>query len=166
MRPGQRYRELSHVKKNITCNLRRTVACYVHGAPALWFQSIKLLAVTTAGPKFRPPGYECDLLYLGCLAALVLGQSGPLSIDDLIRKRREGRKSWLVLRQDGSAVLLIPRDDEVRHPQQGAAFVTFRQVGDQGSGEVGVAIGGGECVVDGAVPLKDRQNLRVGDPLK
>jgi putative oxidoreductase len=26
------------------------------------FSSIKLLAVTAAGPQFGPPGYECDLL--------------------------------------------------------------------------------------------------------
>lgn len=52
------------------------------------FSSIKLMAVTAAGAKFGPPGYECDLLYLACLAALVLGGSGPLSIDGFIRKRR------------------------------------------------------------------------------
>lgn len=52
------------------------------------FSSIKLIAVTAAGAKFGPPGYECNLLYLACLAALVLGGSGPLSIDGFIRKRR------------------------------------------------------------------------------
>ncbi|HUZ94366.1 MAG TPA: hypothetical protein VMU57_05575, partial [Edaphobacter sp.] len=56
------------------------------------FSSIKLIAVTAAGAKFGPPGYECDLLYLACLAALVLIGSGPLSIDGFIdgfmRKRR------------------------------------------------------------------------------
>lgn len=44
------------------------------------FSSIKLLAVTAAGAQFGPPGYECDLLYLAGLAALVLGGSGPLSL--------------------------------------------------------------------------------------
>jgi putative oxidoreductase len=52
------------------------------------FSSIKLTAVTAAGPQFGPPGYECDLLYLACLAALVLGGSGPLSIDGLVEGRR------------------------------------------------------------------------------
>jgi putative oxidoreductase len=52
------------------------------------FSSIKLIAVTAAGAKFGPPGYECDLLYLACLAALVLGGSGPFSIDGLFRRRR------------------------------------------------------------------------------
>jgi len=53
------------------------------------FSSIKLMAVTSAGAQFGPPGYETNLLYLACLAALVLGGSGPLAIDDLIRRRRE-----------------------------------------------------------------------------
>jgi putative oxidoreductase len=41
------------------------------------FSSIKLLAVTDAGAQFGPPGYETALLYLACLAALVLGGPGP-----------------------------------------------------------------------------------------
>jgi putative oxidoreductase len=45
------------------------------------FSSIKLTAVTLGRAQFGPPGYECDLLYLACLAALVLGGSGPLAID-------------------------------------------------------------------------------------
>jgi len=53
------------------------------------FSSIKLVAVTSAGAQFGPVGYECNLLYLACLAALVLGGSGPLAIDGLIRKRRK-----------------------------------------------------------------------------
>ena len=53
------------------------------------FSSIKLLAVTAAGAQFGPPGFETDLLYLACLAALVLGGSGPFAIDGLLAKRRE-----------------------------------------------------------------------------
>jgi putative oxidoreductase len=53
------------------------------------FSSIKLLAVTAAGAEFGPPGFETDLLYLACLAALVLGGSGPFAIDGLLAKRRE-----------------------------------------------------------------------------
>jgi putative oxidoreductase len=53
------------------------------------FSSIKLIAVTSAGAQFGPVGYECNLLYLACLAALVLGGSGPLAIDALIKKRRK-----------------------------------------------------------------------------
>jgi putative oxidoreductase len=51
------------------------------------FSSIKLMAVTAAGAQFGPPGYETDVLYLACLAALVAGGSGPLAVDGLIRKR-------------------------------------------------------------------------------
>ncbi|GAB2874291.1 hypothetical protein GCM10027093_07240 [Paraburkholderia jirisanensis] len=51
------------------------------------FTSIKLMAVTAAGPQFGPPGYETDLLYLACLAALVLGGAGPFALDGWIAKR-------------------------------------------------------------------------------
>ena len=57
------------------------------------FSAIKLQAVTAAGAQFGPPGYEVDLLYLACLAALVLGGPGPLAIDGLIKKRRKVRSS-------------------------------------------------------------------------
>jgi putative oxidoreductase len=52
------------------------------------FTSIKLMAVTADGPQFGPPGYECDLLYLACLAALVAGGAGPWSVDRLLGKSR------------------------------------------------------------------------------
>lgn len=45
------------------------------------FTSIKLMAVTAQGPQFGPPGYETDLLYLACLATLVMAGSGPLAVD-------------------------------------------------------------------------------------
>lgn len=48
------------------------------------FSSIKLLAVTPAGAHFGQPGYETDLLYLACLAALVLGGSGPFALDSVL----------------------------------------------------------------------------------
>src|SRR6516225_7215591 len=52
------------------------------------FSSIKLRGVTAAGAQFGPPGFETDLLYLACLAALILGGSGPLAIDGFLTKRR------------------------------------------------------------------------------
>jgi putative oxidoreductase len=52
------------------------------------FSSIKLLAVTATGAKFGPPGYEVSLLYIACLAALVMGGTGPFSVDGLIRKSK------------------------------------------------------------------------------
>ena len=51
------------------------------------FSSIKLRAVTEAGPQFGPPGYETNLLYLAALATLVFGGPGPLSFD---RRRDPG----------------------------------------------------------------------------
>lgn len=48
------------------------------------FSSIKLLAVTASGAKFGPVGYEVNLLYIACLATLVLGGTGPFAIDRLI----------------------------------------------------------------------------------
>jgi putative oxidoreductase len=53
------------------------------------FSSIKLRAVTQAGPQFGPPGYEMDLLYLAALATLVLGGSGPLALDRWLRRKNE-----------------------------------------------------------------------------
>ena len=52
------------------------------------FSSIKIMSVTSGRAQFGPPGYEVDLLYLACLAALVLGGSGPLALDGYFRKKR------------------------------------------------------------------------------
>lgn len=51
------------------------------------FSAIKLQTVTAAGAQFGPPGYEVDLLYLACLAALVLSGSGPFSLGSFLTKR-------------------------------------------------------------------------------
>jgi putative oxidoreductase len=66
------------------------------------FSSIKLLAVTATGAKFGPVGYEVILLYIACLASLVIGGSGPFAIDGLIRKRFEART--LISRTPASVV--------------------------------------------------------------
>ena len=55
------------------------------------FSSIKLLSVMSGRAQFGPPGYELDLLYLACLAALVLGGSGPIAIDHYLRKKWRAR---------------------------------------------------------------------------
>lgn len=55
------------------------------------FTSIKLMAVTSAGPQFGPPGYETDLLYLACLVALVLGGAGPFAVDSLLPWRKTSK---------------------------------------------------------------------------
>jgi putative oxidoreductase len=56
------------------------------------FSSIKLEAVTAAGARFGQPGYEADLLYLACLAALVLGGAGPFAVDGA-RARRDAERA-------------------------------------------------------------------------
>jgi 2-haloacid dehalogenase len=64
------------------------------------FSSIKLVAVTPAGAQFGPPGYEVDLLYIACLAALVIGGSGPFSVDAVIARRALRSKAtavWVAL---------------------------------------------------------------------
>lgn len=55
------------------------------------FSSIKLQAVTEAGARFGPPGYETDLLYLACLATLVLGGAGVYSIDGWLASRQAAK---------------------------------------------------------------------------
>ena len=55
------------------------------------FSSIKLLGVTSGRAQFGSPGYELDLLYLACLAALVFGGSGPMAIDNYLRKKWKPR---------------------------------------------------------------------------
>jgi putative oxidoreductase len=57
------------------------------------FSAVKLQAVTAAGAQFGPPGYEVDLLYLACLAALVLSGSGPFSIGSFLTKRSSSNSS-------------------------------------------------------------------------
>jgi putative oxidoreductase len=51
------------------------------------FSSIKLIGVTAGRAQFGPPGYEGTLLYLACIAALVIGGSGPMAIDNFRRSR-------------------------------------------------------------------------------
>jgi putative oxidoreductase len=51
------------------------------------FSSIKLLSVMSGRAQFGPPGYELDLIYIACLAALVLGGSGPMAIDHYLKKK-------------------------------------------------------------------------------
>jgi putative oxidoreductase len=53
------------------------------------FSSIKTIGLTADGPVFGPPGYEINLLYIAGLLALVLIGAGPLSVDRLLRRRKE-----------------------------------------------------------------------------
>jgi putative oxidoreductase len=86
------------------------------------FSSIKLLAVTAAGAQFGPPGYETDLLYLACLAALVIGGSGPLAVDGLILGTRilavAERSSASTPRAGGVGSLRGPRGGSTELPHE------------------------------------------------
>ena len=55
------------------------------------FFSVKLAQVSESGTKFGPVGYEIILLYLAGLTTLVLGGSGPFSIDHWLSRRSRSR---------------------------------------------------------------------------
>jgi putative oxidoreductase len=54
------------------------------------FSSIKIQAIVDGRATFGPPGYECDLLYIACILALVLLNPGPWSIDSYRLRDLEG----------------------------------------------------------------------------
>jgi putative oxidoreductase len=45
------------------------------------FSSIKLMGIVDGRARFGPPGYECDLLYIVCIVALVISGPSPVSLD-------------------------------------------------------------------------------------
>jgi putative oxidoreductase len=51
------------------------------------FSAINTIGLTETGPKFGPPGYEVDLLYIGSLIVLALLGPGPLSLHAWLRRR-------------------------------------------------------------------------------
>jgi putative oxidoreductase len=51
------------------------------------FSSINTIGLTEDGPKFGPPGYEVNLLYIAGLVSLILGGAGALSVDRLLSRR-------------------------------------------------------------------------------
>jgi putative oxidoreductase len=57
------------------------------------FSAIKTIGLTATGPVFGPPGYEINLLYIGGLFVLILAGAGPLSVDELLRRRKGTTKS-------------------------------------------------------------------------
>ena len=59
--------------------------------PAPWTVE-QLLSVDAAGAHLGQPGYETDLLYIAGLIALVIGGSGPLSLDGMIARRLYGKR--------------------------------------------------------------------------
>jgi putative oxidoreductase len=48
--------------------------------------------ITPTGPQFGSIGYEMNVLYLACLAALVLGGPGPFALDSFLRARRTSER--------------------------------------------------------------------------
>jgi len=64
------------------------------------FSSIKLRGVTAAGAQFGPPGYETDLLYLACLATLVVSGPGPFAIDTRLRQRANHQAELVLTASD------------------------------------------------------------------
>ena len=57
------------------------------------FSSIKLLSFSNGRAQFGPPGYECDLLYIACIVALVLSGPSPWSVDSWRRHRKRAAYS-------------------------------------------------------------------------
>jgi putative oxidoreductase len=53
------------------------------------FSSVNTIGLTADGPKFGPPGYEVNLLYIAGLISLILGGAGALSIDRLLSRNGE-----------------------------------------------------------------------------
>src|SRR5262249_13563861 len=52
------------------------------------FSSIKLISFSNGRAQFGPPGYECDLLYIACIVALVLIGPSPWSVDRYLSRQQ------------------------------------------------------------------------------
>jgi putative oxidoreductase len=51
------------------------------------FSTVNTIGLTEEGPRFGPPGYELNLLYIAGLVSLILGGAGALSIDHLLSRK-------------------------------------------------------------------------------
>ena len=51
------------------------------------FSSVNTIGLTEAGPRFGPPGYEVNLLYIAGLVSLILGGAGALSVDHFLSRK-------------------------------------------------------------------------------
>src|SRR5262245_46599526 len=51
------------------------------------FRSVNTIGLTEDGPKFGPPGYEVNLLYIAGLISLLMGGAGSLSIDRVLLRK-------------------------------------------------------------------------------
>lgn len=52
------------------------------------FSSVQTIGLTASGPRFGPPGYEINLLYIAALIALMLAGPGSLAVDGWLARRR------------------------------------------------------------------------------
>jgi|GEM_PF-813355 len=53
------------------------------------YSTIKTIGLDVNGPKFGPPGYEINLLYIGALIMLIYTGAGKFSVDSIIAKRHK-----------------------------------------------------------------------------
>jgi Predicted membrane protein len=53
------------------------------------YSSIKTIGLDADGPKFGPPGYEINLLYIAALIMLMATGAGKFSIDSMIARRKK-----------------------------------------------------------------------------
>ncbi len=51
------------------------------------FSSINTIGLTEDGPRFGPPGYEVNLLYIAGLVSLILSGAGALSVDHILSRK-------------------------------------------------------------------------------
>jgi putative oxidoreductase len=58
------------------------------------FSSVNTIGLTPEGPKFGPPGYEINLLYIAGLISLMITGAGAFSVDGLLAraKAKKARK--------------------------------------------------------------------------
>lgn len=56
------------------------------------FSSVNTIGLSPDGPRFGPPGYEINLLYIAGLISLILSGAGALSIDSLLAPGQEETK--------------------------------------------------------------------------
>ncbi len=57
----------------------------------LGFSSVNTIGLTPQGPKFGPPGYEINLLYIAGLISLMITGAGAFSVDAWLAKRLKKR---------------------------------------------------------------------------
>jgi len=55
------------------------------------YSSVNTIGLTPDGPRFGPPGYEIDLLYIAALLTLIFAGTSALSLDQW-REARIGRR--------------------------------------------------------------------------